>query len=70
MTKINNKPRTKTKEDKNKTRDTYESVYALYEGRELTLNSSRKEIFPIKSTQCKWSKILATKQMLQKLFHK
>ena len=30
-------------------RDIYESVYALYEGRELTHNLLRSGIFPIKS---------------------
>ena len=47
------KSRPKTKEGKNKKkekRDTYESVYALYEDRELTLNAFKNGIFSIKST--------------------
>ena len=51
------------------------SVNALYEGRELTLNAFRNGIFPIKSTQGKGRpsdlamrlKILTPKQMLQRL---
>ena len=31
-------------------RDTYESRYLLYEGRELTLNPFKCGIFPIKTT--------------------
>ena len=36
---FNKKSRPRTKEGKDKKRDTYESVYVLYEGRELTLNA-------------------------------
>ena len=31
-------------------RHTYESTYALYEGRELTINAFKCGIFPIKTT--------------------
>ena len=31
----------------------YESVYVLYEGRELTLNAFKSEIIPLKSSQGK-----------------
>ena len=57
----------KTKEGKDKKRDTYESAYGLYEGWELTLNAFKNGIFPIKATQCEGHKILVTKQMLQRL---
>ena len=50
---FNEKSRPKTKEGKDKNRDTYESVYAVYEWRELTLNAFRNGIFLIKSTQGK-----------------
>ena len=39
MVEFNKKSRPRTKEGKDKKRDTYESVYVLYEGRELTLNA-------------------------------
>ena len=56
-------------------RDIFDSVNALYEGRELTPNAFRNGIFPIKSTQSKGRpsdlatrlKILTPKQMLQRL---
>ena len=44
------KSRSRTKEGKNKKRDTYESKYALYEGQELILNAFKCGIFPIKTT--------------------
>ena len=64
---LNEKLRPKTKEGKDKKRDTYESAWALYEGQELTLNVSKSGIFPIRATQGKWVKILASKQILQRL---
>ena len=48
-------------------RNTFESVNALYEGQELTLNAFRSGIFPIKTTQGKGLKILTPQQMLQRL---
>ena len=50
-----------------KKRDTYESAYALYEGRELTLNAFKSGIFPIKDTQGEGISILTPKQMLRRL---
>ena len=47
--------------------DTYESVYTLYEGRELTLNAFKSGIFTIKATKSEGIKILTPKQMLQRL---
>ena len=54
-------------EGKDEKRDTYESAYTLYEGRELNLNAFKSGIFPIKATQGKGLKILTPKQMLQRL---
>ena len=64
---FNNRSRPKTKEGKDKKRDTYESPYALYEGRELTLNPFKSGIFPIKATQGEGLKTLNPKQILQRL---
>ena len=50
MVEFKDKSKPKTKEGKNKTRDTYETVNALYEGRKVTLNDFKSEIFPIKPT--------------------
>ena len=53
MIKFNNKSRSKTKEGKDKKQNTFNSVSALYGGRELTLNAFRSEIFPITEKQGK-----------------
>ena len=55
---FNYKSRPRSKEGKTKKRDTYESAYALYEGRELTLNTFKSVIFPIKATKAKGLKTL------------
>ena len=47
-----------------KKRDTYESVNALYEGRELTVNAFKSEIFSIKQHKVKGSKY----ELLNKYF--
>ena len=66
--KIHDRSRPKTAESKNKKRNTYESAYALYEGRELILNAFRSGIFLMKKkTKCKGLNILTPKQMLQRL---
>ena len=67
IVKFNNKSRPKTKEDKEKRRNTFDSISAPYEGRELTLNSFRSGMFPIKAKQGKELKIETPKQMLQRL---
>ena len=82
MVKFNNKSKPKIKEGKAKRQNTFDSLNALYEGRELTLNSFRSGIFLMKATQRKGRprmlasrpldltkrlKILTTKEMLQKL---
>ena len=43
---FNDKPRPRSIEGNNKKRDTYQSACALYEGRELTLNGFKSEVFP------------------------
>ena len=58
MVKCNNKSRPKTKEGKDEKRNTFDSVSALYEGRELTLNVFINGIFPVKEKQEKGLKIL------------
>ena len=67
MAEFNNKSRPKTTEGNDKKGHTYESAYALYEGRELILNAFKSGIFPIKATQAEGLKILNPKQMLQRL---
>ena len=64
---FNNKSRPGTIEGKDKKRDTYESAYALYEGRELILNAFKSGIFQIESAKVEGFKILTLKQMLQRL---
>ena len=48
-------------------RNTYKSAYALYEGRELTLDAFKKWNISNKKTQRKGLKILTPKQMLRGL---
>ena len=70
MKKFNDKSRLKTKEGRDKKRNAFDIVNALYEGRELTLNAFRNGIVPIKEKQGKQGKglkILTHKQMLQRL---
>ena len=54
------------KEVKIETRNTFESVNALYEGRELILHAFKSGIFPITATKGKELKTLTPKQMLQR----
>ena len=56
--------RPRTTKGKNKRRNTFESVNALYEGQELSINAFKSGIFTIKPTQWKGLKILTPKQML------
>ena len=67
MVEHNSKSRPKTKEGKGKEWDTFDSVSALYEGRELALSAYRSIIFPIREKKGKRTKILTPKQMLRKL---
>ena len=59
--------RPRTKKDTDKKRNTFKSVNALQEGRELILNAFRSGIFPMKEKQGKGLKMLTPKQMLQRL---
>ena len=62
MVDFNNNSRARSKEDKDKKRNTFDSVGALYEGWELILNAFRSGIFPIKATKGKGSTLdLATR---------
>ena len=65
MVKFNSKSKPKTKGGKVKKQNTFDSINALFEDRELTFNDFRSGIFPIKVTQGKGLKILTPKQMLQ-----
>ena len=66
---------TKTKEGKDKKRNNFDSVSALDEGRQLTLNAFRGGIFTMKKTEKKGRPLdlatqlrtLTPKQMLQRL---
>ena len=49
------------------TKNTIETVNALYRGQELILNAFRSGIFPMKEKQGKWLITLTPKQMLQRL---
>ena len=53
MVELNNISRPKISEGKIKIRNTFESVNALYEGWELTLNTFKSDIFLIKSREGK-----------------
>ena len=48
MVKFNKKSKPETKENKDKKRNTFYSVNAFYEGRELTFNAHKSRIFLIK----------------------
>ena len=81
MVKCNVKSKPKPKKGKYEEIITFDSVNALYEGQELTLNAFRSGIFPIKSAQgkghsselarvakvfdCTGLKILSPKEMIQ-----
>ena len=45
------KSKARSKEDKDKKQNTFDSVSAHYEGRELNLNTFRSGIFPIKTKE-------------------
>ena len=49
------------------TKNTIETVNALYGGEELILSAFRSEIFPKKEKQGKWLITLTPKQMVQRL---
>ena len=66
LAEFNGKSRPRTIKDKDKKRNTFESVNALYKGRELTLSAFKRGIFPIKPTKGEGLK-MTPKQMLQRL---
>ena len=61
------KPNNKEGKAKKKKRNSSDSESALYECRELTSNGFKSGIFPIEATKGEGLKILAPKQMLQRL---
>ena len=67
LVEFNNESIPRTIEEKDKKRDTYESAYSLFEGRELILNNFKSRIFLIKARKNKELKILTPKKMLQRL---
>ena len=64
---FSNKSKPRSKRDKDKKQNTYDSINALYEGQELILNAYKSGIFPIKETNGKELKIVTPTQMLQKI---
>ena len=67
MIEFNNKSRPKIKEGKAEKRDFFDSVNALYKGRELTLTAFKSWIFTIEATQYEGVKILTPKKTLERL---
>ena len=67
MVQFNNKSIQKNKEGKDKKMNTFDSVNALYEGQELTLNAFKSGIFLLKAKKGEGFKMLTPKQMLQRL---
>ena len=57
----------RSKEDKDKKRNIFDSINALYEGRELPLNAFRSGIIPRKEKTPKRLEILTPEEMLQRL---
>ena len=51
MVTFNNNSKPKTKDVKAKEQNTFDSVDALYEGRELFFNAFKSRIFPVKATE-------------------
>ena len=64
---FSDKSRPITKKYRDKIRNTFESLNALYEGQELILNAFRSSVFPMKEKQRKQLKILTPKQMIQRI---
>ena len=59
------KSQPRRKKDRDKKRNTFDSINDIYEGQELLLNAFRNGIFPIKK-QGEGLKMLTPKQMLLK----
>ena len=62
-----NKSGPKSKKDKENKQTTLDNINALYEGRELILNTFRSGTFPMKEKQGKGLKIITPKEILQRL---
>ena len=66
---FNDKCRPRTKEGNMKKGNIFNSVNAIYESRELTLNAFKSGMFLLKPLQGKELKILTHKQYLNTFFH-
>ena len=64
---FNKKRNQETQREKKRKRDTYESINALYEGREMVFNTFKKGIFMLPRTKDAGLKMLTLKQLLQRL---
>lgn len=64
---FNSRARPKAQANKKKHRDTYESIYALCEGKEVILNVFKSEIIPLYPAQRKGINILRPKQIFETL---
>ena len=64
---FDSKTKPKSKKEKKRKNDVFDSVKSLYKGRELVINAFRGGLFPLKSTTVTGLKILTPKQMLQRL---
>ena len=64
---FSNKSRPRSKKEKDKKQNAFDSINTLYEGRELILNAFRSGIFPMKEKKGKGIKILTPKQIIQRL---
>ena len=47
---FNSKTKPKSKKDKRRKNDVFDSVENIYNGRELVINAFKRELFPLKST--------------------
>ena len=63
---LNSISRPRSIECKDKKKDNYESVYALYKGGELILKAFKRKIFPRKAIKGEELNKLSPKQMLQR----
>ena len=67
MVEYNDKTRPKKKEGKEKKRNIFDSISAIYEVRKLTLYAFKSGIFPTKAIKGKGLEIWTPKQILQRL---
>ena len=64
---FSNKSKPRSKRDKDKEQNTYDSTNVPYEGQEFILNAYKSGIFPIKETNGEELKIVTARPMLQKI---